>query len=82
MLPDDRMVFCCYIDDTIRVLKSDGSKDFEIKTIGSTFDVVSIDDDCIAVTSGGSNQINIIDVKMHKVKKSIKVKVYNAMEYR
>ncbi|CAC5408464.1 unnamed protein product [Mytilus coruscus] len=73
LLPGDRMVFSSYSDDRIRVLKSDGSKDFEIKTIGPTFDVVFIGDDAIAVTSGKSNQINIIDLKKHKLKKSIKI---------
>ncbi|CAG2186515.1 unnamed protein product [Mytilus edulis] len=77
LLPGDRMVFSSYRDDKIRVLKSDGSKDFQIKKIGPTFDVVFIGDDSIAVTSGGSNQINIIDLKKHKLKKSIKVDSYN-----
>ncbi|CAG2241606.1 unnamed protein product [Mytilus edulis] len=64
------------IYDKIRVFKSDGSKDFEIKDIGGTFDVVFIGDDSIAVTSGESNKINIIDLKTHKLKKSIKVDSY------
>ncbi|CAC5388608.1 unnamed protein product [Mytilus coruscus] len=73
LLPGDRMVFSFFSDDRIGVLKSDGSKDFEIKNIGKTFDVVFIGDDSIAVTCGNSNQINIIDLKKHKLKKSIKV---------
>ncbi|CAC5408466.1 unnamed protein product [Mytilus coruscus] len=73
LLLGDRMVFSSYSDDRIRVLKSDGSKDFEIKKIGQTFDTVFIGNDSIAVTSGYSNQINIIDLKRHKLKKSIKV---------
>ncbi|CAC5415258.1 unnamed protein product [Mytilus coruscus] len=73
LLPGDRMVFSSYRDDKIRVLKSDGSTDFIIKTIGQTFDVVFISDDSIAVTSGESNQINIIDLKKRKLRKSIKV---------
>ncbi|CAC5364545.1 unnamed protein product [Mytilus coruscus] len=77
LLPDDRMVFSFYSDDKIRVLKSDESKDFEIKTIGQTFDVVFIGDDSIAVTSGDSDQINIIDLKKQKLKKSIKINSYN-----
>ncbi|CAC5390316.1 unnamed protein product [Mytilus coruscus] len=60
-------------NNTVRVLKSDGSKDFEIKTIGQAFDVVFIGNNSIAVTSCDSNQINIIDLKRHKLKKSIKV---------
>ncbi|CAC5390302.1 unnamed protein product [Mytilus coruscus] len=77
LLPVDWMVFSSYSGDKIRVLKSDGSKFFEIKKIGQTFDVVSIGDDSIAVTSGDSNQINIIDLKKQKLKKSIKVDTYN-----
>ncbi|CAG2222234.1 unnamed protein product [Mytilus edulis] len=64
-------VFGCSLlpdDYKIRVFKSDGSKDFEIKDIGRTFDVVFIGDDSIAVTSGESNKINIIDLKTHKLK--------------
>ncbi|CAG2216954.1 unnamed protein product [Mytilus edulis] len=79
LLPDCRMVFSSctwYSYDKIRVFKSDGSKDFEIKDIGGTFDVVFIGDDSIAVTSGESNKINIIDLKTHKLKKSIKVDSY------
>ncbi|CAC5408741.1 unnamed protein product [Mytilus coruscus] len=77
LLPDDRMVFSSYSDNTIRVLKSDRSEDFEIKNIGLTFDVVFIGDDSIAVTSVYSDQINIIDLKKHKLEKSIKVDSYN-----
>ncbi|CAC5375174.1 unnamed protein product [Mytilus coruscus] len=77
LLLGDRMVFSSYSDNTIRVLKSDGSKDFEIRNIGKTFDVVFIGDDSIAVTSGYIYQINIIDLKKHKLKKSINVGSYN-----
>ncbi|XP_052087076.1 uncharacterized protein LOC127724219 [Mytilus californianus] len=79
LLPGYRMVFssCTYSNDKIRVLKSDGSKDFEIKTIRRTSDVVFIGDDHIAVTSGNSNQINIINLKKQKLKKSIKVNSNN-----
>ncbi|CAG2249869.1 unnamed protein product [Mytilus edulis] len=65
------------IVNKITVFKSDGSKDFEIKNIGRTFDVVFIGDDSIAVTSGDSNQINIIDLKKKSKTKSIKVDSYN-----
>ncbi|XP_052087863.1 uncharacterized protein LOC127724900 [Mytilus californianus] len=77
LLPGDMMVFSSSFDDRIRVLKSDGSKDFEIKTIRQTFDVVFIGNDSIAVTSSNSNQISIIDLKKQKLKKSIKVNSYN-----
>ncbi|CAG2215931.1 unnamed protein product [Mytilus edulis] len=77
MLPDGRMVFSCYAQDKILVLKTDGSKDFEINKIGYTFDVVIIGEDSIAVTSGESNQINIINFKKRKVRKTIKVNSNN-----
>ncbi|XP_071135298.1 uncharacterized protein PF3D7_1120000-like [Mytilus edulis] len=77
LLPGNRMVFTSYKNKTLSVLKSDGSKDFEIKNIGRTFDVVFIGDDSIAVTSGESNQINIIDLKKKSKTKSIKVDSYN-----
>ncbi|XP_076076632.1 uncharacterized protein LOC143047448 [Mytilus galloprovincialis] len=76
LLPGDRMVFSSYTDNKLTVLKSDGSKDFEIKNIGPTFDVVFIGDDSIAVTSGNSNQINIIDIKKKSKSKLIKVDSY------
>lgn len=73
MLPDGKMVFSCYDQYKIRVTKADGSKDFEIRKIGPTFDVVFIGDDFIAVSSGHSDTINIIDLQKRKLKKSIKV---------
>ncbi|XP_076076636.1 uncharacterized protein LOC143047465 [Mytilus galloprovincialis] len=77
LLPDCRMVFSSYYDNKLIVLKSDGSNDFEIKNIGRTFGVVFVGDDSIAVTSGESNQINIIDLKKKSKTKSIKVDSYN-----
>ncbi|CAC5414296.1 unnamed protein product [Mytilus coruscus] len=77
LLPNGIMVFCCCQQNKIRLLKSDGSKDFEINNIGPTFDVVFIGNDDIAVTSGGSDKINIIDLKNKKLKKSIKVNSAN-----
>ncbi|CAG2208908.1 unnamed protein product [Mytilus edulis] len=78
LLPGDKMVFSSSSQHKIKVLKSDGSKDFQIKKIGPTFNVVFSGDDSIAVTSGCSNQINIIDLKKHKLKKSITVNSYNS----
>ncbi|CAG2249870.1 uncharacterized protein [Mytilus edulis] len=77
LLPGERMVFSSKTDNTFTVLKSDGSKDFEIKNIGRTFDVVFSGDDYIAVTSGNSNQIDIIDLKKKSKTKSIKVDSFN-----
>ncbi|XP_052084450.1 uncharacterized protein LOC127721688 [Mytilus californianus] len=73
LLPDGRMVFSCDDQHKVIVLKSDGSKDFEKNKIGNTFDVAFIGDDAIAVTSGGSDKINIIDLKKKKLRKTIKV---------
>ncbi|XP_063404313.1 uncharacterized protein LOC134687786 [Mytilus trossulus] len=73
ILPDGMMVFSCYLQQKIRTLKSNGSKDFVIKRIGQTFNVVNIDDGSFAVTSGGSNIINLIDTKTKKLKKTIQV---------
>ncbi|XP_071134688.1 uncharacterized protein [Mytilus edulis] len=78
LLPGDKMVFSCTKQYKIKVFKSDGSKDFQIKKIGPTFNVVLIGDDSIAVTSGFTNQINIIDLKKHKLKKSIQIDSYNS----
>ncbi|CAG2191121.1 unnamed protein product [Mytilus edulis] len=77
LLPNGRMVLSCYRRDKIISHKSDGSKDFEIQTLGLTFDVVFIGDDSIAVTSGSSNQIYIIDIKRRILKESIKVNSSN-----
>lgn len=77
LLPGGKMVFSCHDQHKIKILKANGSKDFEIKKIGQTFDVVFIGDDSIAVTLGLSDKINIIDLKRHKLKKSIKVNSYN-----
>ncbi|XP_052090174.1 tripartite motif-containing protein 45-like [Mytilus californianus] len=62
LLPKGRMVFSCYEQEKIKVFKSNGSKDFEINDIGKVVDVVFIGDGCIAVTSGHSNKISIIDI--------------------
>ncbi|CAG2216950.1 unnamed protein product [Mytilus edulis] len=73
LLPDARMVFACYKQDKTIIFKADGSKDFEIDNIGSSFDVTFIGDDCIAVTSTNKKMINIIDTNNKKLKKTIEV---------
>ncbi|CAC5357682.1 unnamed protein product [Mytilus coruscus] len=74
ILPDGRMVFSSFSEQKVSVLKSDGSIDFEINNIGGTFDVVFIGNDCIAVTSSSfSNEINIIDIRKNKLRKTITV---------
>ncbi|CAC5386099.1 unnamed protein product [Mytilus coruscus] len=73
MLPDSRMVFTCYHPGYVTVVNYDGSKDFEIKS-GNAFDVVYLDDDIIAVTSGVySHNIKITDMKLKKVTKRMHV---------
>ncbi|XP_052075297.1 E3 ubiquitin/ISG15 ligase TRIM25-like [Mytilus californianus] len=79
-LPDGKMIFSCCTSDQVRVLKPNGSYDFDLNKIGPVLDVVYIGDNSVAVTSGGtvgSKQINIIDVKNRKVKKTLKVNSAN-----
>ena len=74
ILPDGRMVFSSFSEKKISVLKSVGSTDFEISNICGSFDVVFIGNECIAVTSSSySNEINIINIKKNKLRKTIKV---------
>ncbi|CAG2251391.1 unnamed protein product [Mytilus edulis] len=73
LLPDGKMVFSCYEQKKLTIFKSDGSKEFLINEIGSTLDVVYIGGDSIAVTSGGSKQIHVIDTNNKKQKKTIQV---------
>ncbi|XP_071137278.1 uncharacterized protein [Mytilus edulis] len=77
LLPDGRMVFSCYAQNKLRVVRSDGFKDFEINNIGCMFDVIFIGNNCAAVTSGKSYRINIINTKNKQVKKTIEVNPQN-----
>ncbi|XP_052087503.1 uncharacterized protein LOC127724560 [Mytilus californianus] len=77
MLPGGRMIFSSFTQKKISVFKSDGSKDFEMNNAEGTFDLVFIGDDSIAVTSGCSKKINIIDTKNNKLKKTLSVNSYN-----
>lgn len=70
MLPDGRMVFSKPGGD-IRVLKTEGSLDFEMHDIGSTLDVVFIGDGSIVVTSSRSRHLYIIDTKKNTLKQTI-----------
>ncbi|CAG2208906.1 unnamed protein product [Mytilus edulis] len=76
LLPDDSMIFSSYFENKLRVLKSEISKDFEIKKIDQPFDVVFIGDDSIAVTSDKLKRINIINLIDHKLIRSINVGSY------
>ncbi|CAG2248363.1 unnamed protein product [Mytilus edulis] len=66
----------------IRVYKPDGSLDFHIGNLGPVFDVTHIiADNAIALTSGyveDSLQINLIDLKTQKVKKTLKINTVNS----
>lgn len=77
ILPDDRLVFSCRGNSSVRVFKSDGSKDFEINSNASfVLDIALIpEDNTIVATSGGdgSHNISIIDIKKRKVSNNIKV---------
>ncbi|CAG2251456.1 unnamed protein product [Mytilus edulis] len=74
MLPDGRMVFTCSHWGKIKVFRIDGSEEFEMKNIGPLYDVVSIGNDTLVITSGDesySRQIYLIDIKNKKVKKKL-----------
>ncbi|XP_071121088.1 uncharacterized protein [Mytilus edulis] len=81
LLADCRMVLASLLRRTIQVYKPDGSLDFEIGNVGPVFDVTYIGDNSVAVTSGydkDSLQINLIDLKTKKVRKTLKVNSVNA----
>ncbi|XP_071123278.1 uncharacterized protein [Mytilus edulis] len=81
-LPDCRMIFSCAIEQMIRVYKPDGSLDFHIGNLCPVFDVTHIiAENAIALTSGyleDSLQINLIDLKTRKVKKTLKINAVNS----
>ncbi|XP_071181362.1 uncharacterized protein [Mytilus edulis] len=80
MLPDGRMVFTCSHWGKIKVFRIDGSEEFEMKNIGPLYDVVSIGNNILVITSGDesySRQIYIIDIENKKVKKKINVKSHS-----
>jgi hypothetical protein len=77
LLPDGRMVFSCYISDTVRFINTEGVKLFQIgkdKTGANTFDTVYIKDtNSVAVSSGYGDKrcITIIDIESQKVRTTI-----------
>ncbi|XP_063399122.1 uncharacterized protein LOC134683737 [Mytilus trossulus] len=80
LLPDCRMVFACNVYKMIRVLKPDGSPEFEIRNFGTVFDVAIIGDNSVAVTTGYdfyAYQIIVIDLKTRKIKKGLTVNLVN-----
>ncbi|XP_063401781.1 uncharacterized protein LOC134686006 [Mytilus trossulus] len=82
LLPDGGMVFSSFGGSRVIVMTyddktSDMLKHFKIDKFGSTCDVISIGNDSIAVTSGDSYEINIIDIKNNKLKETIKLKSFN-----
>lgn len=81
LLPDGGIVFSAFAEGKVAILKYDDKelKDFKINKIGRmrTCDVIFIGNDSIAVTSGDSYEINIIDIKNNKLKETIKLKSFN-----
>lgn len=80
VLPDGRILFSCYTERKLKVFKADGSQSIEMKNIGRAFDVAYIENDSIAVTTGGhedSRQIIIIDIKKRKLIRSLNVETEN-----
>ncbi|CAG2198773.1 unnamed protein product [Mytilus edulis] len=80
LLPDCRIVLASLARRIIQVYKPDGSLDFKIGNFGPVFDVTYIGDNSVAVTSGydkDSLQINLIDLKTKKVRKTLKVNSVN-----
>ncbi|XP_063448398.1 uncharacterized protein LOC134727931 [Mytilus trossulus] len=76
-LPDGKMVFSTISTQLARVLKPDGSSEFDLNNIGPVWDVVYTGDNDVATTSGNKNQIKIIDVEKRKVKKTLNVNSAN-----
>ncbi|XP_071123021.1 uncharacterized protein [Mytilus edulis] len=79
-LSDCRMVLSCFAKQLIRVFKSDGSLNFDIKDFRNVFDVTHIGDNSVAVTSGyesDSLNIDLIDLEARKKKKTLKVNSEN-----
>ena len=82
LLPDGRMVFSCYITDTVRFINKEGIELFQIgkDKIGCcTYDSVYIkDNNSIGVSSGwgGKRCIAIIDIESQKVMTIISIDKY------
>ncbi|XP_063399500.1 uncharacterized protein LOC134684150 [Mytilus trossulus] len=73
MLPDGKFAFTETLNNLVRVLNTDGSKDFEVKTKYRAFDIAYINvDNTLAVTSGTIGRcITIIDLQKKQIKKEI-----------
>ncbi|XP_052060333.1 uncharacterized protein LOC127700733 isoform X2 [Mytilus californianus] len=74
MLPDGRMAFTFFNEETVKLFNEKGLKDFEVKLPAEAFDLVYINEDnTLAVTSGPSiNQcIVIVDLVKKQIKKTI-----------
>ncbi|XP_063425533.1 uncharacterized protein LOC134709294 [Mytilus trossulus] len=77
LLPGGRMIFSCFTQSKLSVFNSVGQLDFEIKNIDDPFDLVYIGNDCVAVSSGKSLPINVINIKKNKREKTIKVSTFS-----
>ncbi|CAG2216415.1 unnamed protein product [Mytilus edulis] len=72
ILPDGRMAFTFYFKQTVKVFSDKGLQDFEVKLPIFPFDIVYISkDNTLAVTTGRSKCITIIDVERKQIKKTI-----------
>ncbi|XP_071121990.1 uncharacterized protein [Mytilus edulis] len=79
LLPDGRMAFTFYDSKIVKIFKTDGSKDFEVKTPTWAFDIAYIsEDNTLAVSSGESERqcITIIDIQNKNIKKKIPLDSY------
>ncbi|XP_052093244.1 uncharacterized protein LOC127729462 [Mytilus californianus] len=75
LLPDDRMIFTCYGNSKIQVLKIDGTLDFTLGPGFITYIHYIEESQTLAVTAGQfSQRIKIIDMKNRKTEKSICVR--------
>ncbi|CAG2214578.1 unnamed protein product [Mytilus edulis] len=74
MLSDCRMAFTFYFKQTVKVFSDKGLQDFEVKLPNRTFAIVYISkDNTLAVTTGTSKCIIIIDVERKQIKKIISI---------
>ncbi|CAC5411741.1 unnamed protein product [Mytilus coruscus] len=71
LIPDNKTVFTNHNSNSIRILKKDGSLDYDVKLWHYAYDVECIDIDTLVVTSGNSKSkcISIVDMKYNGVKR-------------
>ncbi|XP_063448323.1 E3 ubiquitin-protein ligase TRIM47-like [Mytilus trossulus] len=79
LLPDGRMIFSCYSNSTIYVLKTDGTLDFSLQLESRTSHIHFIEESQKLVVTTGQFflYINIIDMRNREEEKSINVRSEN-----